>query len=175
MRATSGRPEQAAHHIQSFPNSCQPACVAMALARRGIGTVAHIEARLHVDADAAGHSATERKWLNEPQTSLLKSTLDAEELNGLRQAIARGAWVMIHVFGPRWVARFPTGVSGPHGPLCAPADAAFSLHAVLLVASGPACFFVLDPFSSADLQPLEVSDAELLLVLAGFASLVVER
>jgi hypothetical protein len=106
---------------------------------------------------------------------LLKSTVDAGELNSLRQALARGAWVMVHVFGPRWVARLPRGIAGPHGALCAPADAARPLHAVLLVAVGPACFFVLDPFYSPDLQPLEVSDGELLMVLPGFPSLVIEE
>ncbi len=174
MMASSGRPEHVAHHVQSFSNSCQPACVAMALARRGVEKIADIEARLHVGAGPKGHPADERKWLNEPQTSLLKSTQDAADLRQLREALARGAWVMVQIYGPCWVGRLPRDISGPHGPLCAPAEAAKPLHAVLLVASAPAWFLVLDPFYSRDLQPLEVSDAEMLRVLSGFSSLVIE-
>jgi hypothetical protein len=174
VRASAGRAEQAAHHVQSFSNSCQPACLAMALGRRGVEPIAAIEARLHIGADPAGHPADERKWLSEPRTSLLRSTIDAVELRRLREVVARGAWVMVHVFGPRWVARLPRGLLGPHGPLCQASDTARPLHAVLLVAFGPACFFILDPFHTRDLQPLEVSDAELLSVLAGFSSLVIE-
>ncbi len=175
MRTTSGRVEQAAHFVQSFSNSCQPACVAMALARRtGSPSFQVLEARLHVGADAAGHPADERKWLSEPRTSLNKSTIDVAELRVLRAALARSAWVMVHVFGPRWVAGLPKGLAGPHGRLCVPGDEPRPLHAVLLVAAGPACFFVLDPFYTRDLQPIEVSDDELLSVLSGFSSLIIE-
>jgi hypothetical protein len=148
----------------------------MALARRaGSPPVQALEARLHAGAGPAGHPANERKWLFEPRTSLNKSTIDEAELRVLREALARSAWVMVHVFGPRWVARLPKGVAGPHGRLCAPGEEAFPLHAVLLVASGPASFFVLDPFYTRDLQPLEVSDHELLNVLSGFSSLIIEQ
>lgn len=147
----------------------------MALGRRGGEPAAQIEVRLHEGANPNGHPVTERKWLGEPGTSLLKSTLDSAELDHLREVLARGAWVMVHVFGPRWVARLPSGITGPHGALCPAADAARPLHSVLLVASGLACFFVLDPFFAGDGQPIEVSDAELLVVLSGFSSVVVER
>ncbi len=174
MRATSGRAEQALHFPQSFSNSCQPACIATARARRATEAASAIEARLHIGAAPKGHDANERKWLSEPGTSLLKSTVSAAELAALRSALSRGAWVMVHVFGPRWVARLPRGVTSPHGSLCQPADAAFPLHAVLLVAADAASFFVLDPFHTGDLQPFEISDTELLAVLSGFSSLVIE-
>lgn len=174
MRATSGRAERASHFVQTFSNSCQPACIATARARRGIEGAAVIEARLHIGAAPKGHDASGRKWLNEPDTSLLKSPVSTAELAELRTALARGAWVMVHVFGPRWVGRLPQGITSPHGALCQPGDAPFPLHAVLLVAAGTACFYVLDPFHTGDLQPFEISDTELLGVLSGFSSLVIE-
>lgn len=147
----------------------------MALARRGGEAAPAIEARLHVGADPRGHDANERKWLTEPRTSLLKSPVDQGELAELRKALARGACIMVHVLGPRWVARLPRGVTGPHGPLCPPADFGGPLHAVLLVGADAASFLALDPFYAGGLQPFEVSDAELLEVLSGFSSLVIER
>ena len=174
MRSAAARAERAFHHPQSFPNSCQPACLAMALGRRASEAVADIEARLHVGADPRGHSVTERKWLREPRTSLLKSALDVSDFLHFREALARGAWVMVHVFGPRWVARLPTGCIGLHGALCPPSDAARPLHSVLIVAAGPRSFFALDPFHAGALQPFEVSETEWLAVLSGFSSLVVE-
>ncbi len=100
MRDTSGRPEQLAHHTQTFSTSCQSACVAIALARRGEESVAAIEARLHSTAGPRGHDVTDRSWSAEPRTAPLKSTLDDAALTELRNALARGAWVMVHVFGP---------------------------------------------------------------------------
>ena len=174
MKSSPDRVERALHHTQTFSNSCQPACMAMALGRRRSETVADIEARLHAGAAPAGHPVTERKWLNEPRTSLQKSTLDAAELEGFRTVLRRGGWVMVHVFGPRWVARLPKGVFGPHGALCPPADAARPLHSVLLVGFSAGCFFVLDPFFGPDAQPFEVAHSELRSVLSGFSSLVIE-
>lgn len=147
----------------------------MALARRvGAPNFAVVEARLHVGASPAGHPADERKWLNESGTSLRKSTVDQAELVELRKELSRNAWVMIHVFGPRWVARLPNSIAGPHGALCPAGDDAFPLHAVLVVGAGPASFFVLDPFYTRNHQPLEVSETELLMLLSGFSSLVIE-
>lgn len=147
----------------------------MALARRqGSPDFSTLEARLHVGAPPKGHHADERCWLKEPGTSLRKPPLDLAALSALREVLAGNAWVMAHVHGPCWVARLPKGISGPHGALCAPAEAALPLHAVLIVGSGPASFFVLDPFYTRDLQPLEVSDAQLLDVLSDFSCLVIE-
>jgi len=53
---------------------------------------------------------------------------------------------MVHVAGPRWVARLPAALTGKHGPLCPPGDDARPIHSVLLVASSAASFYVLDPF-----------------------------
>lgn len=82
---------------------------------------------------------------------------------------------MAHVHGPCWVARLPKGISGPHGALCPPGQLALPLHSVLIVGCGTASFFLLDPFYTRDLQPLEVSDAELLDVISDFSCLVIEN
>lgn len=81
---------------------------------------------------------------------------------------------MVHVFGPLWVSRLPPGVTGPHGVLCAPGHGAQPIHSVLLVAADAIQFFVLDPFFSSTSQPFAVANAELLSVLSGFSSLVLE-
>lgn len=147
----------------------------MALARRGAETAGAIERRLHVGAAAAGHPVDAGFGLGEPGVALIRHRLAPSDLTTLREELARGSWVMVHVAGPKWVARLPAGIDGRHGPLCPPGAEARPIHSVLLVASSEASFFVLDPFHSPDGQPLEISDAEFLDVLLGFPSVAIEK
>lgn len=171
---TVDRPERSLHHAQCFADSCQPACVAMALARRGAGPAAQLEARLHAGANGAGHPVNPPLGVNEPRVRCAPLVPDSEGLCALRETLASRAWVMVQLFGPRWARLVPKDSWGAHGPLCPPGDYPKPLHAVLVVACTARTFIVLDPFCATPSQPFELSDAELMDVLSGFPSLVLE-
>ena len=144
----------------------------MALARRG-GAPADVEERRLLGDEQRFHPNA--VGLLERGTALLKLTdYGAADLRAIHAALARGASVMVHVFGPPWVKRLPPGLSSHFGALCAPGEAGPPLHAVLLVASGNRCVFALDPWNGPDGQPIEVGDEELLASLCGYASMVIE-
>ena len=68
---TTERAERQLHHTQTWVNSCQAACLAIALAGRGAGTTKVLEAELHGPPfnglghyiNAIGHDITGRKEL----------------------------------------------------------------------------------------------------------------
>lgn len=172
MISRSQRAERQSHHPQTFSYSCQAACVAMALARRGTESAATIETRLH--GTHVGSHPINTVGTSEPGLSRLR-TIDLTRtlLEQFRQSLEKGTWLVLHVSGPRWVARLPIGLVGPHGLLCAQGDSGRPFHSVLLVAAEIGRFFVLDPFLSRDGQPLEVPDDDLLFVLLGFDALLI--
>ncbi len=173
MISRSERPEREAHHPQTHPYSCQAACMAMALARRGNTGPSAIEQRLH-GVHPGSHPINE-VGRSEPGCLWVKcNDVGAGLLKEFRRSLAERAWLVVHVSGPRWIARLPSDVIGPHGKLCPAGDFGQPFHSVLLVAAGPSSFFALDPFWSKDGQPFEVPDDDLLFALTGFSTVVIE-
>lgn len=175
MKTTTGRAERQLHHTQTWANSCQAACLTIALAGRGGQASQEVEAELHGPAfdgpghhiNSIGHHLNGRKLL-----SCLKR--DAAVLAGLRLELQRGARVIVHVGGPLWVTlHLPLGLQGPHGALCPPGQWMRPIHSVVIVGAEAGRFFILDPFLNPEGQPLELTDDELRHVLSGFDAVVV--
>lgn len=172
---TTNRAERQLHHTQTWANSCQAACLAIAVAARTGQAVAALEAQLHGTPfrgnghpiNTIGHDIAGRR-------SLRCLARDAALLLNFRQELQRGARIVVHVGGPLWVAlHLPHRLEGPHGALCPPGERMKPIHSVVIVAEEPGRFFILDPFLDPGGQPLEVTDDELRHVLAGFDAVVV--
>lgn len=146
----------------------------MACAARGDGDAKSLESSFHGSPfDGPGHELNGIGQTIAGRRELSCIARDAAVLASFRLELHKGARIVVHVGGPLWVSRLPEQISGPHGALCAAAERMKPLHSVVLVASGPGCFYALDPFHNPDGQPIEVPDEELRYVLTGFAAIVI--
>ena len=143
----------------------------MVLGRRGQAP-AEVENSLHQHPELEGHWLYAPPFLSLPRVRPLNFAPGRAGLQELRAALEEPAWVVVNVFGPRWVARLPEGCTSAHGELCAPGDSSRPWHSVVLVGWEEDVFFVLDPYFSSSQQPFEATDDELLACLMGFAIVV---
>lgn len=170
MRARPDRSERLQHFRQTHQNSCQPACIAMALARRG-AVAEETEARLHHGALPHGHPINAH--LEEVPGAVLMSGQAwlREVQDEYRAALAADAWLMLSVFGPLWVARLPPSVTSLLGALAPPGDQATPIHSILLVAFERSDFVALDPWHDGTLQPFTMTDDELAQFATGVGAM----
>lgn len=177
MKITSGRTESDLHHVQSWSNSCQAACLAIALAGRTESSAQELETSMHgAPFNGPGHTINSVGLELEGRVELSCLARDAALMLRFRTALRRGARIVVHVAGPVWVSLLvPLSLQGPHGTLCAASERAMPIHSVVIVAEDSGRFFILDPFLNPNGQPLEVTDDELRNVLVGFPAVIVQR
>jgi hypothetical protein len=171
VKARPNRGEHALHWQQTHHNSCQPACLAIALRRRGQDP-ATVERQLYDAPGPHGHIIYDPRFVALPGVRALNFEPERPGLDQLRNARAGSASIVVNVFGPSWVSHLPPGTISPHGPLCPPGRPGRPYHAVVIVDWEEDVFFLLAPYYSAPNQPFEASEDELLDSLMGYALVV---
>lgn len=156
----------AAHHEQSFVNSCTPACACMIQKWRGQPPT---EARFHEGAPDEGYDVeqiVDAAWLS----GVRKTSLGPDEEDELRVAVDSGDWVVVKLatarYGPWLAAQKPQRMSR-HGALWRPGEWAY--HSVVVVDYDVSSWSLLDPWFSATGQPVKIPDTTFSSCFAGLA------